>query len=94
MIRFSKKILNFVQKYINILSSDDKEKLINIHMRLEHVENLIINYNQNNMNESQHTVEEEEHDDLDGRRTYWMCLQQKLIYQHDAKQIMNSYHHL
>jgi len=41
-----KKIIDFIQKYLHILSPEDKETLQRIHMRLEHIKNLNITFNQ------------------------------------------------
>jgi len=35
-----------IQKYLRILSPEDKEKLQRIHMRLEHIKNLNITFDQ------------------------------------------------
>jgi len=43
---FTKKMIDFIQKYLHIMSPEDKEPLQSIHMRLEHIKNLNITFNQ------------------------------------------------
>lgn len=86
---FTSKLLQFIQKYINILSPDDKEKLLNIHIDLIYIENYIITYCQN-YEKSEDVVDDskiqEEH-----LQHYSKYIQQKMNAEHEAQQIMTSY---
>jgi len=91
---FTKKIIDFIQNYLHILSPEDKETLQSIHMRLEHIKNLNITFNQMETNkEMSTTYAAAAADDVVDceKEQHFKYIQQKLVDEHDALQIMTSY---
>lgn len=88
----AKKIINFIQHFINIITSEDKQKLIHIHERMQYFENLNIIFHYNGLHYDNCVIikENKNNDEIDGCKCN-VYDQQKLIDIHDAQQIMQPY---